>query len=60
MRISPVTSFLRFFFGFTLFISISFGITYAVNTYTTTHAQSQQAAVARARMLEMHYPTNNP
>jgi hypothetical protein len=48
---------LRFFFGFTLFISISLGITYAVNTYTSNQAAIQQAAVARARMLEMHYPT---
>ena len=48
-------SFLKFFVGFTLFISISFGVTFAVNEYTLTKSVDEQAAAALQAMLEMHY-----
>ena len=48
---SPVGSFLKFVIGFTVFISVSFGVTYAVNTYTDAHEQDQMAASALKAML---------
>ena len=51
MQPSPLGSFTRFFFGFTLLISISFGVTYAVQMYTAGEdAQRQQAAAAEAML----------
>ena len=51
MNDSPVGNFLRFFLGFMLFISISFGVTFAVNSYSTQQAVEQQAAAALQAML---------
>ena len=49
MQQSPTESFLKFTFGFLMFISLSFGITFAVNTYTTQQtAAANQAAALRA------------
>ncbi len=48
MNQSPAGSFLRFFVGFTVFISISFGVTYGVQTY----AEKQDAAKLQAAALE--------
>jgi hypothetical protein len=57
MSESPVNSFLRFFAGFVLFISLSFGITFSVNSYTTKRDAQRAAASARvaaeALMLQM-------
>jgi hypothetical protein len=47
MSESPVNSFLRFFAGFVLFISLSFGITFTVNSYTTKRDTAAAAAAAR-------------
>jgi len=49
---SPVGSFLRFFLGFMLFISVSFGVTFAVNTLATDQAGEQQTATAIQAMLK--------
>jgi len=53
MQPSPLGSFTRFLFGFTLLISISFGVTFAVQTYATGQdAQKQQAAAAAAMLKQ--------
>ena len=44
-------SFLRFTFGFLLFISLSIGITYAVNTYTTQQLAAANQATAIKALL---------
>lgn len=48
---SSVSSFLRFVIGFTVFIGLSFGITYAVNSYTLSQERSEQAAAAYQAMI---------
>jgi uncharacterized membrane protein len=48
---SPVNSFLRFFAGFVLFISLSFGITFTVNSYAAARKQAATAAAAQTLML---------
>jgi Flp pilus assembly protein TadG len=48
---SPVTSFAEFTIGFFVFISLSFGLTYAVTTYTNSQQAAQQAAAARAALM---------
>ena len=55
MQPAPVGSFLKFLVGFLTFISVSFGVTIAVNSYATTKDVHQEAAVAKALMLEQHY-----
>ena len=52
MAPSPVGSFLKFFIGFTLFISLSFGITIAVNKYAAVQDAAKQQAAAAALMLQ--------
>jgi hypothetical protein len=52
MKESPVGTFLRFFFGFMLFISVSFGVTIAVNTLTEKQSADQQTAAALQAMLK--------
>lgn len=37
--------------GFAVFLSVSFGVTYAVNMYTAAETEQQQVAAAAARML---------
>lgn len=49
---SPVGSFLRFVVGFSVFISVSFGVTYAVSTYTAMQEQEKQTAAAFEAMVE--------
>lgn len=47
--ISPTESFLKFTFGFLLFIGLSIGITYAVNSYTAQQtAAANQASAYQA------------
>ena len=48
---SPTNSFFKFLTGFLVFISLSFGITYAVNTYTVAQEKAQTAAAVRALWL---------
>jgi len=52
MQQTPLGSFTRFLFGFTLLISISFGVTYAVQTYAAGQDAQKQQAAAAAAMLE--------
>jgi hypothetical protein len=51
MQPSPTTSFFKFTIGFLVFISLSFGITYAVNTYTISQEKAQTAAAAQAALF---------
>lgn len=46
MRQGGANSFFRFTLGFTLFIALSFGITYAVNTISIAQERERQAAAA--------------
>ena len=49
MNPAPVGSFVRFLVGFLTFISVSLGITVAVNSYTISKEKaSQQAAAFKA------------
>jgi len=52
MRPSPTGSFLRFVIGFFVFISVSFGVTYLVQTISSQQQAEQQAAAAEALMLK--------
>lgn len=45
-------SFLKFTFGFLLFIGLSIGITYAVNTYTTQQTAAANQASAIKALLD--------
>lgn len=51
MQQSPAGSFARFLAGFLTFISVSFGVTYAVNRQTQAQDARNEAAAARALML---------
>jgi len=48
---SPANSFFRFVLGFLTFISLSFIITVAVNSYTIAQEQERQAAAAIKAMV---------
>ena len=53
---TPVGSFTRFFFGFTLLITISFGLTFAVQKYAGGQdAERQQAAAAASMLSQVRY-----
>jgi len=52
MTPAPVGSFVRFLIGFLTFITVSFGVTIAVNTYATAHDAQQQTAAAEQAMLK--------
>lgn len=45
-------SFMRFVVGFSVFISVSFGVTYAVNTYSIAQENEQQSAAAFEAMVQ--------
>ena len=49
---SSTNSFLRFVLGFLMFISMSFVITYAVNSYTLAQDQQKQTAAAIKALVE--------
>ena len=51
MRQSPTGSFLRFTIGFLVFISVSFAVTFGVNTYTTNQAKAAAAAAAHEALF---------
>jgi hypothetical protein len=51
MRQGGANSFFRFVLGFTLFIALSFGITYAVNTISIAQEKERQTAAAFQMML---------
>ena len=48
---TPVESFLQFVAGFTVFISVSFGVTYAVSVVEEQQAAKDQTASALEAML---------
>lgn len=50
-RESAVGSFLKFSIGFMVFISISFGVTIAVNAYSQKQQAERQTAAALQAML---------
>ena len=52
MQPQPVGSFLKFTIGFLTFITVSFGVTYAVNVPAAAKDADQAAAAALARMLQ--------
>ena len=52
MNQQPVSSFFRFALGFLVFITVSFGVTYAVNSYAISQTADQQAAAAVTAMLK--------
>ena len=45
-------SFFRFFIGFVVFLSVSFGVTFAVNVYATKQDAQRQAAAALQALLK--------
>jgi hypothetical protein len=51
MRQGGANSFLRFTLGFTLFIGLSFFITYAVNTISIAQEKERQVSAAYQVML---------
>ena len=51
MRPSPTGSFFKFTIGFLVFISVSFGVTFAVSSYTLQEARVEAAAAAQQAML---------
>ncbi len=46
MQPTPESSFFRFLLGFLTFISLSFVVTYAVNSYTIAQESKEQTAAA--------------
>ena len=51
MRQSSSGNFAKMVTGFLVFISLSFGLTYAVQSYTISQEKAQQAAAIEAAML---------
>lgn len=49
---SSLNSFFRFTIGFLLFISLSFGITFAVDRYTRVQEQERQTAAALKALIQ--------
>ena len=49
---TPAGSFIKFLTGFLTLITLSFALTYAVNSYATARDANQAAAAAKARMLK--------
>ncbi len=51
MRQGGANSFFRFVLGFTTFIAISFGVTYAVSAYSIAQTKQRQTAAAFQTMV---------
>ncbi len=49
---TPAGSFIKFLTGFLTLITLSFGLTYAVNSYATVQDSNNAAAAAKAEMLK--------
>ncbi len=49
---TPAGSFIKFLTGFLTLITLSFGLTYAVNTYATQKDGQQAAAAAKAKLVK--------
>ena len=52
MTMTSASSFLQFTIGFLMFISVSFIVTFAVNTYEVSKSAEEQTAAAIETMLE--------
>ena len=52
MQLSPVGSFFKYVLGFLVFISVSFGVTFAVNKVAQAKDAAQTASAAFSHMLE--------
>jgi hypothetical protein len=48
---TPVSSFFRFVVGFSVFLTVSFGVTYTVNTISIKQEQERQTAAALQAMV---------
>lgn len=59
MQEGSVNSFFKFVLGFTVFIAMSFGLTYAVATYSIAEVREEQVGAAFQAMLgndaELHW-----
>jgi len=51
MRQGGAHSFFRFVLGFTIFIAVSFGLTYAVSTYAVAQEKERQVGAAFQVMI---------
>lgn len=51
-KTTPAGSFIKFLTGFLTLITLSFGLTYAVNTYATARDSAAAAASAKEEMLK--------
>ena len=51
---TPSESFLKFLFGFFVFIGLSLGLTLAVNTYTTQQIAAANQAAALHALVGLH------
>jgi hypothetical protein len=49
---TPAGSFIKFLTGFLTLITLSFGLTYAVNSYATARDTAQAAAAAKAKLVK--------
>jgi hypothetical protein len=49
---TPAGSFIKFLTGFLTLITLSFALTYAVNSYATARDSAAAAASAKAEMLK--------
>ena len=56
---TPAESFIKFLTGFLTLITLSFGLTYAVNSYTQTRSADQAAAAAKAKLLDSNKKTRS-
>lgn len=56
---TPAGSFIKFLTGFLTLITLSFGLTYAVNSYSNTRDANQAAAAAKAMLLESNKKTRS-
>jgi len=52
MQPAPVSSFFKFLVGFLTFISVSFGVTFTVQTYATGGDVDEQQAAALSALLQ--------
>jgi large-conductance mechanosensitive channel len=52
MQQAAVGSFLKFLTGFVTFIIVAFAVTYVVSIYSVTQTGEEQAAAAKALMLQ--------
>ncbi len=51
-QVTPAGSFIKFLTGFLTLITLSFGLTYAVNSYAMSRDANQAAAAAKADLLQ--------